>query len=103
MKTRLLRKIRKRYSIDYWPNGYQDDYSTYPECMRLVDYNSPWHTREKILIIGDKVLKTDKIWTQELALTYLRGLLMVWIRNDYQSLGVRRNKLKRIKQKLWYV
>lgn len=95
MKTKLLRKVRKRYSIVYYPNGFKTHMDTiYSECVVLNDSKCSFNARMTVFQMTR--------FTKEEAFSILRIKLIKWIRNDYDHLGIRKNKLRKIKEKLWY-
>lgn len=94
MKTKLLRKVRKRYSIEYFPLGLEmfQEFVEGP-VMILYDYG-----------LGRGPITCDlRKKNKEEAYNYLYGFLTEWIAYDYKEFGTRRNKkLKESKIKLWY-
>ena len=102
MKTKLLRKIRKRFEINYYPNGYDfgSGYETNAQCVVLID-KSFWNFRSSPIIyrefIGGNVTKEEAF---EYCLYYLQDIII----EKYDSYGTRRNKeSKKTTEKLWHV
>ena len=91
MKVKLLKKIRKRYSITYYPYGgyIHGDWNDFPFII-LEDNNSSFKWR---------IFKINSIQTKNIqylnALDRMRG----WIREDYKVERKRRNI---VKEKLWF-
>ncbi len=92
MKVKLLKKIRKRYEIKYWPNGLfiDGDYYSGP-IMRLVDLNSMF--RECTYRIAEPLSKEE-------AYNLLYERLLTWIQQEYGTFKSRRRKIT--SEKLWY-
>jgi hypothetical protein len=88
MKTKLLRKIRKRYSITHYPNGLY---------VNNRFYGGPQ------TILEDKKDDFRDVYSQapkKQAYDELRNRLMSWIDRDYGPLN---SKLRKIKEeKLWH-
>lgn len=104
MKTRLLRKIRKRYSIEYRENSdfYESVVSGLWNIMFLWDNDDSY--RRIPVFIGKKPNSSDLFFeTKEEGFEYLRKRLCQWIAKDYKSAGTRRNKNINKIEKLWYV
>ena len=87
MKVKLLKKIRKRYSITHYPNGYYIGGTWCDnEFTILDDSEDPW--RYKI-----------NYSSKENAYKELVVLLREWIEEDYRISRKRKNNQK---QKLWF-
>lgn len=88
MKVKLLKKIRKRYSITHYPNGCSlfGEFEEGPITF-LEDSQNEWrfkYTRQ----------------SKEEAYIYLYEILLEWIEKDY---GTFRNKRRTITtETLWY-
>lgn len=100
MKTKLLRKVRKRFEINYYPNGYDfggEIYSDH-ECMIVID---------KAFCIWSATpirYKRNEWESKEEAYDECYKQLLSLIRNIYYDKGTRRNKkLKKAEEKLWHV
>lgn len=92
MKARLLKRIRKRYEIRYWPNGLFIDREFYSgPLLRLVDHNSLY--RDFTYSIGSKLTKED-------AHKAAYEKLLMWIQQDYGTFKSKRVKIT--SEKLWY-
>ena len=88
MKVKLLKKIRKRYSIVYYPNGVYlyDDFFEGPITV-LYDSENEYRT---------KISSSDK----QKAYKELYTMLLKWIEKDY---GPFKSKKKKItSETLWY-
>lgn len=88
MKVKLLKKIRKRYSITHYPNGVYlcGNFWEGPLTM-LVDsknYNS-WEY---------------SILEKEVAYKKLYKILLIWIQRDYGIFKSKRHKIT--SEQLWY-
>ena len=89
MKVKLLKKVRKRYVITYYPKGVAlyDNWHEGP-LMVLKDTNNSWRT---IAWEHD---------TKEELFNHAFERLKIWITRDYKK-DYKRNK-KVISEKLWY-
>lgn len=88
MKVKLLKKIRKRYSIVYYPNGVYlyDDFFKGPLTV-LYDNENDYRA---------KISSSDK----QKAYKELYTMLLKWIEKDY---GPFKSKKKKItSETLWY-
>jgi len=88
MKVKLLKKIRKRYSIVYYPNGvyFYDEFFEGPLTV-LYDSENEYRT------------KTSSVAKQE-GYKQLYTLLLKWIEKDY---GPSKSKKAKItSETLWY-
>lgn len=103
MKTKLLRKVRKRYSIVYksshkFPPIICD--GTW-EVIILIDrdnnYNDKYFFIEDAPFIGD-----EKYENKEKGHKAAMESLNKWILRHYAHLGTRRNKLYNKQEKLWF-
>lgn len=88
MKVKLLKKIRKRYSIVHYPNGTYLDGNYYKEPITILyDEQNPYRT---------KINNSYK----EQAYRELYTVLIKWINKDYSEY---RKRKKNITQEiLWY-
>lgn len=88
MKTKLLKKIRKQYSIVYYPNGYKHDGCIFGKGKYLV-YNIYWFRPTWLL---------PSYETKEKALdSLIRG-----VRQKYYKYSRKYNKNKYKGIKVWY-
>jgi len=98
MKTKLLRKVRKRFEINYYPNGYSfggDRWETSMPCVVLID-NYTFFTSPIRHVASVNISKQNGYWECYNALKEI-------ILNTYWEKGTRRNKkLEKIEEKLWY-
>jgi hypothetical protein len=88
MKVKLLKKIRKRYSITHYPNGLYiyGDFCEGPQTI-LKDSENDYRWDRSILLKKDAYEKLYKI-------------LLSWIEEDY---GPSKRKTKSIiSEQLWY-
>lgn len=88
MKVKLLKKIRKRYSITHYPNGVflAGDFYKGPITI-LEDSESSYSWESSIL-------------EKEVAYKKLYKILLSWIQKDYGTFKSRRHKIT--SEKLWY-
>nr|DAI89665.1 MAG TPA: hypothetical protein [Caudoviricetes sp.] len=101
MKTKLLKKIRKRYEINYYPNGYDfgSGYETSTACVALID--TRFWTFEPNPVI--EIYFVDKEFNKDWAFNCCLNSLSRLIVNKYDKYGTRRNKKsKQITEKLWH-
>lgn len=88
MKTKLLRKVRKRYSITYWPNGINHGaFTTGSPVIFVEDTNRI--SRKYFCVIREDI-SYDKAYEEAFE------LVRSWIREDYPR------KIKKGFIKLWY-
>lgn len=102
MKTKLLRKVRKRFQINYYPNGYDfgSGYETNVPCVALID--TKFWTWQSCPIIHRELLSEEGS-IKELAFKNCLHYLEQVIVNTYDKYGTRRNKKPRkTEEKLWY-
>jgi hypothetical protein len=86
MKVKLLKKIRKRYSITYYPTGVENNgWIKGPLCV-LSDHNNLFQYR---YIFGEKSISYKHSW----------DLMREWIRKDYKTEKKRRTYTS---EKLWF-
>lgn len=92
MKVKLLKKIRKRYIIKYWPNGVflSGDFYEGP-ILRLEDTNSMF--RECNIRLSSNVSK-------EQAYDLLYEKLLTWIQQEYGTFRSRRVNI--VSETLWH-
>ena len=90
MKIKLLKKIRRDYSIVYYPNGY--DYVTHGKVMVLFYEDS---LVRYVLLNGNAV-------TKESAYNTLYQELIDIILKKYQQYGTRRLAKNGSIEQLWY-
>lgn len=103
MKTKLLRKVRKRYSIVFEKNStyFKDVINGTWDFVQLIDKDFAY--RQTTVFVSKKPKSNGKVFeTKEEAFQYLHDVLTKWILKDYAHLGVRRNKTRNIREKLWY-
>ena len=88
MKVKLLRKVRKRYTITHYPNGLYMDKLFYngPQTL-LIDNTNSWR------------MATSQMPKKE-AYKYLYGCMVEWIQKDY---GPSKGRLRKLtSENLWY-
>ena len=88
MKTRLLKKVRSRYSITHYPKGVRYYGHLFTESLSvLTDNNNEWRSK---LVYGNKTETFDELYDQ----------LKKWIRLDYETSNSRHSKFP--EEQLWY-
>jgi len=99
MKTKLLKKVRERFEINYYSNGYDlgGGYESDHECMIILDKKF-WTYRpikyKLFLFEGDSKIDAYNKCHKE---------LLSLILNIYDKHGIRRNKKPvKTEEKLWY-
>lgn len=83
MKTKLLKKIRKQYSIFYNPEGHYYGDFHFPEQFVLTDSNNSFNVK----FSNNKEDLIDRMLT--------------WIRMDYPDMGKRKRVIKNT-VKVWW-
>lgn len=88
MKVKLLKKIRKRYQIVYYPNGvyFYDDFFEGPLTV-LYDSENEYRTKVSSIVK----------WK---AYKELHTMLMKWIEKDYGPFNSKKRKIT--SETLWY-
>ena len=104
MKTKLLKKVRKRYKIIYYEKQVTlYDHTFNGECMILIDDDCEWKQ-----IIGVEICNSENYqkWfeyrqtTKEDAKDLLLKKLSEWIKHDYRK--TRKRKVKQTIKTIWY-
>lgn len=102
MKTKLLRKVRKRFEINYYPNGFEFTVgkSASEACVVLIEKSFWYNDGVKIREIGYINDMNSKKFMFKNCLVTLMWLISL----KYSACGTRRNKkLKKTEEKLWHV
>lgn len=97
MRTKLLRKVRRRYRVEYYPHT---------KLMYWIDKNDK--TRTGVIEVGiyrytdfpkegEENIRKDLYWTYESARKFALGEISRWISWDYQRFGKRRIAKKNFK------
>lgn len=88
MKVKLLKKIRRRYSITHYPNGrfICGDFYKGP-ITTLEDSDDSWRLYYSSL-------------EKDMAYIYLYGVMQKWIQKDYGIFKSRKHKIT--SEQLWY-
>jgi hypothetical protein len=90
MKTKLLKKVRKRYSIIHYPNGVYS-YGSFQKGPVTVLRDNIDSYKGLSLPGGEK----------DIAFNVLYDRLKIWISQDYKR--ARKRKVKTVEEKLWYI
>lgn len=92
MKTKLLRKVRKEFKIEYWPNGHE----LYPTPFIQLIYRK----RAKRFFVNEKAsILIGSYRTKEEAIRAAHKALIKELRDHYPHLGSYRKKFT--KQQIW--
>jgi len=88
MKVKLLKKVRKRYTITHYPNGLYMDTSFYRGPLTiLVDNHKDWR------MMSSQLPKKE-------AYEYFYKRMIDWMQKDY---GPSKGRLKKLtSEQLWY-
>jgi len=98
MRTKLLKKVRKRFEINYFPKGIQFHNDFY-EGEFLVRIDNDKQYGFKILkITSEKLLNWDTCVSLDEGLTTLKGSIIKKLRLEMN----RPPKNKIVTKKLWY-
>jgi len=103
MKTKLLKKVRKRYVIQYKSKqATYYDKTFYGQSMVIWDRQEDYSLRGVEICFPDKYQKFFDAHrpTKELARLLLLDTLMNWIREDYKH--TRKRVPKQIIERIWY-
>lgn len=101
MKIKLLKKIRKRFSITYYSKEISLwDSTYYGQCMVLQDSHSEYRNKYVEICTPDKYQNffSDQALTKEDAKNLLLAKLIKWIKQDYRHT----RKTKQTIEKIWY-
>lgn len=108
MRAKLLKKIRKEFSINHYPNGCKKQVPGFFRTMVTETYGANTYTLERNGVVLS-AFDLSKHWntnkTPQVIYNDLRNLLLFHIRDEYGHHGTRR--IKKFKQqqspnKLWY-
>lgn len=104
MKTKLLKKARKRFAIIHYPNGYTLDGTLFDvDVVVLTDEEDAGYRTRYVQINpieGDRPFCDRSATSVEEATDMLKKMLINRLREENKHMGSKRNKLK--KTKLWY-
>ena len=103
MKTKLLKKVRKRYKIVYYEKQVTLWDKTYKgECMVLFDKGGERYSVGVEICNPENHKKffTSREPTKDDAKNFLLGGLINWIKEDYKQHRTR--KAKQIIETIWY-
>lgn len=101
MKTKLLRKVRKEFKIEYWPNGIDSSILLSNPLIRLQS-NVPGKYRYFIITVPNVKYQGDfysACKTKEEAIIKAKSRIISIIRDRYPNLGSYRKKFT--KQQIW--
>lgn len=107
MKVKLLKKVRKEFSINHYPNGVKKQVPGFLRTVVFEEYGPNTYTLERNGVVLS-VLDTSKHWvdkTPQVIYNDLLNLLLFHVKETYGHYGTRRiNKRKKLQQpkKLWY-
>jgi hypothetical protein len=89
MKTKLLKKVRSRYSITHYPKGVEYYGHLYTEPLTiLTDAEDSWRSK---LLFGTKAQTFDGLYV----------ILVGWIKKDYVTTKKKKPQILPSEQ-LWY-
>lgn len=111
MKVKLLKKLRKRFSITHMPNGYVDyegEHFNY-NLLVLEDNNSNWTEHVQIgnryiqsLNMISNYVGTDRVFeNQRDGINFLKSLIVKRLRSELQSSGYA-ERINKKHKKVWY-
>lgn len=92
MKTKLLKKVRKEFKIEYYPNG--------DKAFPIAFVNIKWNfgsDRVYVSSVRFKTIKTEP--TKQQAIERSKRIIILKLRTWYPKLGSYQNKFD--KQRLW--
>ena len=107
MKVKLLKKVRKRFTITHYPNGIRlgDTFYDY-NVFKITDTNEPhWADYSELsntFKINDKKFCEDRFSTKKECIDFLLKKVLRRIRAENPNLGNKGHN-KTIKKKVWYV
>jgi hypothetical protein len=106
MKTKLLKKVRKRFEIVHMPKGFTScgerfEYNLY----RLTDSNSQWYERYSQLGRKDSDIQFQKdefiFQTESECIDYLRQCILDRLRSEGHR-GCKDHSMEKAHKKVWY-
>jgi hypothetical protein len=105
MKAKLLRKVRKRYSIFKFPNGVKLWGKTIKDpTILLYDGNDVLNNVVIKKITTPRIYSGDTIFvcSEVEGLKHLKEAMLINILREYSAYGVRRNAKLLVAEKLYY-
>jgi hypothetical protein len=107
MKTKLLKKVRKRFDIIHMPKGFTScgerfEYNLY----RLTDSTNQWYERYSQLGRKDSNIQFQKdefiFQTESECIYHLKQCILDRLRSE-GHLGRKDNHMKKSHKKVWYI
>lgn len=107
MKTRLLKKIRKRFVIYYYPDGYVTKYhdlqGMYYQVIDKKYEDSIFQRRKRVVVIpGEQNISNNIYRSHEDALNACKNWIVNQVREEYYKYSVKPKNVLSKKQKVWY-
>lgn len=108
MKVKLLKKVRKRFSIIHLPKGFTAFGDTYDyNLFKLVDDDDTYELRDRYAQLGEVLNKemqfTNDIFdTEEECIYYLKSLIVKRLKNE-GHISIKDKKRKLIEKKVWSI
>jgi hypothetical protein len=97
MKTKLLKKFRKNFSITYYPAGHVDRWGELHDTPILVSRQIDWKGVKRAFMT--EVPGYDHPETKEAYQDHL-DTIIYWLKKDYMYLKAKKSELK--SKQLWY-
>lgn len=107
MKTKLLKKVRKRFDIIHMPEGFTSFGSRYEyNLYRLTDSTSEFYERYAQLGRKDSNIQFQKdefiFQTESECIAYLKQCILDRLRSEGHR-GIKDYHMKKSHKKVWYV
>lgn len=96
MKTKLLKKLRKRFSIVYYPNGYL------VYCLGTTIYRHETYGCVSLLYNGDRKNYSLGEYTLKQAVGEAKREILKYARENYSRKATQVNKIRYKGIKIWY-
>lgn len=104
MKVKLLKKIRKRFSIMHYPNGFRNgsDYYDY-NLFKLTDSSNAFYSRwSQVVDLKEKKFSDTPFKTEKDCIDYLKSVIIDKLKYEGHR-GVKDKKIEKKQIKVWYV
>jgi len=105
MKVKLLKKVRKRFSIIHYPEGFRNgSYYFNNNLFKLEDNSSRYHSVyvETVYDLTKEDFGCEKFATEKACIDYLKGVILNRLRGEgFRS--VKDKKLDKNNKKVWWV
>ena len=104
MKVKLLKKIRKRFSITHYPEGFRNGSEYYNHNLIKLTDSSRWYYMRWAQVddLKKEVFSDHSFATEKECIDYLKSLIIDKLRDEGHR-GRKDRKIKEKQIKVWYV